>query len=161
MSSACIDCKNDRGGGLDPTKLILQVVQKKVRKVKREVRGKPYFFYPSCDRYKRFYLLSTDENIWRLALFFGGDGPVSTAFSVDADPTTEPNPSKPAAPESSGSVSFRIAGGEKSRDASLVPTRDLLGVSGAVRLSSIPLLINWLVDAQLLPRDLRIFLLGE
>ena len=41
---------------------------------------------------------------------------------------------KPA-PESSGSaVSFNIAGGENSIDASLVPTNDLLGVSGASKL---------------------------
>ena len=39
------------------------------------------------------------------------------------------------APESSGNaVSFNIAGGENNMDASLVPTSDLLGVSGASKL---------------------------
>jgi hypothetical protein len=46
--------------------------------------------------------------------------------------TVECKPSMPV-PESSGNVvSFRI--GEKSMDASLVPTNDLLGVSGAEKL---------------------------
>lgn len=40
-------------------------------------------------------------------------------------------------PESSGSVSLRMPGGEKSMDASLVPIRLLLGVSGAEKLSSL------------------------
>ena len=39
-------------------------------------------------------------------------------------------------PESSGRVSFKIPGGENSIEASLVPTRLLLGVSGAEKLSS-------------------------
>ena len=37
-------------------------------------------------------------------------------------------------PESSGNVSLRMDGGEKSIDASFVPTSDLLGVSGAEKL---------------------------
>merc|ERR1719510_71721 len=40
-------------------------------------------------------------------------------------------------PESSGRVSFKMPGGEKSIEASLVPTKLLLGVSGAEKLSSL------------------------
>ena len=39
-------------------------------------------------------------------------------------------------PESSGNVSFKIPGGENNIEASLVPTKLLLGVSGAEKLSS-------------------------
>jgi len=39
-------------------------------------------------------------------------------------------------PESSGRVSFKIPGGENNIEASLVPTKLLLGVSGAEKLSS-------------------------
>ena len=40
-------------------------------------------------------------------------------------------------PESSGKVSLRIDGGENNMDASLVPTNDLLGVSGAEKLQKV------------------------
>jgi len=63
-------------------------------------------------------------------------------------------------PESSGSVSFKIDGGEKIIEASLVPTKDLLGVSGFEKLASVtPTPLN-MVDAQFVASDLRAFFPG-
>lgn len=85
-----------------------------------------------------------------LALFFGGER-LRLAFKPwvpddvdDGDIIWDEEEAPPvdmrcmlSIPESSGKVSFRMAGGENNMDASVVPTRLLLGVSGAEKLSSI------------------------
>lgn len=84
----------------------------------------------------------------QLALFLGGDRPalvtwfveVAEAAADEGEVAEGPAPIdmrfKLSKPESSGNVSFRIPGGEKRMEASLEPTKLLLGVSGLLKLSS-------------------------
>ena len=84
----------------------------------------------------------------QLALFLGGDRPalvtwfveVAEAAADEGEVAEGPAPIdmrfKLSKPESSGNVSFRIPGGEKRMEASLDPTKLLLGVSGLLKLSS-------------------------
>ena len=113
-------------------------------------------------------------------MLFGGDLPPEVGCRVNPSPDeVEGDISAmltlcitdirfPSNPESSGSVSFKIPGGENNMEASLVPTKLLLGVSGAEKLSSrgaqlLARLFRALLPVPLLPLapEVDVFKVGE